>query len=463
MLIIPAERKLDWRDPPLITLLLIIINCAAFFGYQIKDQKIYPELMETYEQMQHSGKEMALYSDYLSQNKPKDWASIPLNSEEGNMILTMQLMHDMEFEEHLRTQAEFSNSQWEKEREQFEALRDKLSYVDYGFNPAQPSLIDAFVSMFLHGDFGHLLGNMIFLFIFGCALEVVMGRLAYLTTYLTTGFAATGLYWIMQWGEQGFGVGASGAIAGLMGAYLGAYQARKIQFFYWIGPYFNFMKAPALIIFPFWLGKEVIGQVFSNTNVNYWAHMGGLIGGVIITLTARPWLNLSETKLAENTEKNTFDPAQAIDDLINQLQHDKAMQLAEKLNQDHPAHPEILERLYTLKKRNRNKSFHQLVLSIIKLPRKPEIDTLIASITPSYCETPVLLKSSKLSVFWINRLIKTDHHSEAVQLTQKAFSVTSEKETLTPCIEELASYYRGRNNQHHQNLIKLLSTLTMTQ
>ncbi|WP_051786331.1 rhomboid family intramembrane serine protease [Endozoicomonas numazuensis] len=463
MLIIPAERKLDWRDPPLITLLLIIINCVVFFGYQLKDQSIYPELMETYEKMPHSETEKTLYSEYLSQNKPEDWARIPLDSEDANMILTMQLMHDMEFEEHLRTQPELTGSQWKDDRESFEQLRNQLSYIDFGFNPAQPSLIDAFVSMFLHGDFGHLLGNMIFLFIFGFALEAVMGRLAYLATYLATGFAATGLYWAMQWGEQGFGVGASGAIAGLMGAYLGAYQVRRIQFFYWIGPYFNFMKAPALIIFPFWLGKEVIGQVFGNTNINYWAHMGGLISGVIITLAARPWLNLVETKLEENTKTKTFDPIMAIDDLINQLQHDKAMQLAEKLNQDHPGNPDILERLYSLKKRNRNKSFHQLVLSIIKLPRTEANNALIASITPSYCESPTLLKNGKLSAFWINRLIKSSYYSEAYQVIQTAFAITDDKENLIPCIDELASHYRGKNDQRYQNLIKLLSSLTTTQ
>ncbi|WP_062262944.1 rhomboid family intramembrane serine protease [Endozoicomonas arenosclerae] len=463
MLIIPAERKLDWRDPPLITLLLIIINCAIFFGYQTDDQDIYPELMKTYEEMQLSDRETPLYSDYLSQHKPEVWASIPLNSEEGSMILSMQLMHDLEFEKNLREHPDFDDSQWEKDRIKFEELRNQLSYVKYGFNPATPSLIDAFVSMFLHGDFGHLLGNMIFLFIFGCALEVVMGRLAYLGTYLLTGFAATGLYWIMQWSEHGFGVGASGAIAGLMGAYLGAYQTRKIQFFYWIGPYFNFIKAPALIIFPFWLGKEVIGQVFSNTNVNYWAHMGGLISGVIITLAARPWLNLSETKLEENSEQPVFDPVQAIDDLTNQLQHDKAIQLAEKLMQEHPGNVEILERLYALKQRNRNKSYHQLVLTIIKLPRTTETDALVASITNSYCKTPTLLKSGKLSAFWINRLIKADYFPQAFILAQKALSTTQETELLAPCLEALASYFRGKNDQHYQTLIKQLSSMTETQ
>ncbi|KEQ11346.1 hypothetical protein GZ78_29155 [Endozoicomonas numazuensis] len=110
-----------------------------------------------------------------------------------------------------------------------------------------------------------------------------------------------------------------------------------------------------------------------------------------------------------------------------------------------------------------NKSFHQLTLSIIKLPRTEANITLLASISPSYCESPTLLKNGKLSAFWVNRLIKSNYYSEAFHVIQTAFAITEEKESLIPCIEELASHYRGKNDQRYQNLIKLLSSLTTTQ
>ena len=459
MLILPAERKLDWRKPPIITLLLIFINCAVFFGYQLKDGALYEELIVDFQNNGFAEQEVKLYSDHLSKTDPDKWASIPLDTEIGEDILIGSLLHDLDFEKSLRTNPDFPGSEWEMSRILIEKKRNQVSFVQYGFNPAQPSFIDAFVSMFLHGDFGHLFGNMLFLFIFGFALEAVMGRGAYLATYLLTGFTATGLYWAMEWHDNGFGVGASGAISGLMGAYLGVYRTRRIQFFYWIGPYFNFLKAPALIIFPIWLGKEVLGQLFATGNVNYWAHMGGLLGGVGIALLARPWLDLSKEEVEVQEDTPLMKALRQFDSLMNEFQYDKAQVLIERLYRDSPEDTDIVSRLYQLRKRKKDKAYHQLVLAIIKLPRTREGDWLAGEIVADYLKTPLLLKNDKVSLHWINKLLNSGQQAEALILIQHSLGRTTNKELFLPALNKLVNHFRNRNDKQHEKLVSMLHNI----
>ena len=459
MFILPAERKLNWRKPPIITLLLIIINCAVFFGYQLKDGQLYKELTEDFQNSGFAEQEIKLYSEHLSKTDPEKWASIPLDTEMGDEILIGALLHDLDFENSLRTNPDFVGTEWEMSRILIEKKRNQVSFVNYGFNPAEPSFIDAFASMFLHGDFGHLLGNMIFLFIFGFALEAVMGRGAYLATYLLTGFTATGLYWAMEWQDNGFGIGASGAISGLMGAYLGVYRNRRIQFFYWIGPYFNFFKAPALIIFPIWLGKEVAGQLFATGNVNYWAHMGGLLGGAGIALLARPWLDLSKDEVEEQVETPLMKSLKQFDDLVNNLQYDKALVLIERLYRDNPEDTEVIQRLYPLRKRKNDKAFHQLVLAIIKLPGSKTGDKLTGMMVHDYMKTPLLLKNDKISLFWINKLLSSGQQNEALLLVKHCLARTADKEAFLPALNKLVNHFRNRNEKQHEKLVSMLHSI----
>ncbi len=459
MLILPAEKKLNWRKPPVITLLLIIINCVVFFGYQLKDGQLYDQLIEDFQSSEFSEQEITLYSEHLSKTDPEKWASIPLDTDIGEEMLIGSLLHDLDFEKSLRTNSDFPGSEWEMSRILIEKTRNQVSFVKYGFNPAKPSFIDAFASMFLHGDFGHLLGNMVFLFIFGFALEAVMGRGAYLATYLLTGFAATGLYWAMEWQSNGFGVGASGAISGLMGAYLGVYRNKRIQFFYWIGPYFNFFKAPALIIFPIWLGKEAIGQFLSTGNVNYWAHIGGLLGGAGITLLARPWLNLANDEVNKPVETPLMKAIKQFDHLANELQYDKALLLIERLYRDNPENTDIIQRLYPLRKRKQDKAFHQLVLAIIKLPKSPESDQLAGMMVRDYLKTPLLLKNEKVSLFWLNKLLLSGQQEEALLLIQYCLGKTANKEQFLPALNKLVNHYRNRNEKQHEKLVSMLHSI----
>jgi len=143
-------------------------------------------------------------------------------------------------------------------------------------------------SMFLHAGWLHLISNMWTLWLFGKAVEDRMGRMRFLLFYLLTGVAAGLTHWFTNVDSTMPAVGASGAIAGVLGAYFILYpHARIIVMFPVIFLPF-FFELPALIYIGFWF----LGQVFSGTlsvlgpddvgGVAWWAHVGGFLAGVVL-------------------------------------------------------------------------------------------------------------------------------------------------------------------------------------
>jgi rhomboid family protein len=141
--------------------------------------------------------------------------------------------------------------------------------------------------MFLHGSWLHLLGNMLFLFVFGNNVEDRFGRIRYLLFYLACGYAATYGFALTQPNSQETLVGASGAIAGVLGAYLVLFpRARVISLI----PFLFFLPAqlPAWVV----LGSWFVLQYFyflgpgmaEGSNVAYFAHVVGFLAGVVLTI-----------------------------------------------------------------------------------------------------------------------------------------------------------------------------------
>ncbi len=113
-------------------------------------------------------------------------------------------------------------------------MKEKLFLVvsdRYGFKPGDFSVVTAFTHMFLHGGFGHLLGNMVFLWLVGCVLEMGCGRAVYLVIYFVGGLGAVGLFFVLNLHSIHPLVGASGAVSAVIGAYLMLYWTRKIMVF----------------------------------------------------------------------------------------------------------------------------------------------------------------------------------------------------------------------------------------
>ena len=151
-----------------------------------------------------------------------------------------------------------------------------------------------FTSMFLHGSWMHLLGNMWFLWIFGDNIEDSMGRMRYAIFYLISGIAAALLQVFITPASGIPMVGASGAISGVMGAYLILYPRVRVFALVFLGFFFTSIALPAWTMLLYWLGLQVLGAATaawgaSSGSVAFWAHFGGFIAGVVlIKLFSRP-------------------------------------------------------------------------------------------------------------------------------------------------------------------------------
>jgi membrane associated rhomboid family serine protease len=153
--------------------------------------------------------------------------------------------------------------------------------TDPGRQPAH-----VFTSMFLHGSWMHLLGNMWFLWLFGNNVEDAMGRVRYLVFYLLTGVAAALTQVVLTPGSSVPMVGASGAISGVMGAYVVLYPQVRVFVMVPLGVVMTSMAWPAWAMLGYWLllqsvsGLTVVDK--EGGGVAFWAHFGGFLAGVLL-------------------------------------------------------------------------------------------------------------------------------------------------------------------------------------
>ncbi|HSD52307.1 MAG TPA: rhomboid family intramembrane serine protease, partial [Candidatus Methylomirabilis sp.] len=178
-------------------------------------------------------------------------------------------------------------------------------YRTYGYVPADPHLGPLFTSMFIHGGWFHLIGNMLFLWLAGGALEDRWGRIFFTILYLVSGVVAALTHGVMHSQSMIPLVGASGAIAGLMGAFLVRLATTRIQFFFWIYILRGTFYAPAYVALPLWLLQQfVMARSGAAGGVAVWAHIGGFVFGAAVAILIR--LTDFETKvLAPAIEKKT--------------------------------------------------------------------------------------------------------------------------------------------------------------
>ncbi len=166
------------------------------------------------------------------------------------------------------------------------------------------SVPSIFTSMFMHGGIAHIIGNMIFLFVFGANVEDRLGRIKYLLLYLGWGaFAAIAYsgYMISAGDDSAPAIGASGAISGVLGAYLLMFPRSNI-FTIIVAFFITTVRIPAVAFIPFWFIMQVIfvltGQ--SGGGVAYAAHVGGFVAGVA---TGFAWRSLGKNRPAITTTR----------------------------------------------------------------------------------------------------------------------------------------------------------------
>tara|TARA_Y100000746_G_scaffold101863_1_gene86966 strand:+ start:66 stop:713 length:648 start_codon:yes stop_codon:yes gene_type:complete len=164
-------------------------------------------------------------------------------------------------------------------------LSENFIYT-YALIPANPSILTIFSSMFMHGGFTHIIFNMWFLWIFGDNIESVLGHKKYLLFYFLCGIGA-GLSQIQIDPESTIPmVGASGAIAGVLGAYLFRFPRATVHVLVILIIFITFIRVPAMIVIGFWFLSNLTAGIgtlgIEQTGGTAWfAHIGGFISGVL--------------------------------------------------------------------------------------------------------------------------------------------------------------------------------------
>jgi len=158
-------------------------------------------------------------------------------------------------------------------------------------------------SMFLHGSLMHLGGNLLYLWIFGDNVEDEFGRFNFILFYILCGVVAVIAQILFNTESNVPMIGASGAIAGTLGAYIVLYPRAKIFVFAWVVIFVKILKIPAFIVIGIWIGLQVM-NVFDQgvSGVAYSAHVGGFICGVILT----PFFKKKDTKIFGHNDRKSY-------------------------------------------------------------------------------------------------------------------------------------------------------------
>jgi membrane associated rhomboid family serine protease len=155
-----------------------------------------------------------------------------------------------------------------------------------------PPVLDVFASMFMHGGFLHLAGNMLYLWIFGDNIEDTLGHLKFLIFYILSGVAAALSFAFIEPGSTVPMVGASGAISGVLGAYLIRFPQARVYTLIWFLFFIRIVAIPAIFVLGFWFILQVVNGSSAiayahESGVAWFAHIGGFVFGLVVFLIFR--------------------------------------------------------------------------------------------------------------------------------------------------------------------------------
>jgi membrane associated rhomboid family serine protease len=270
---------------PWVTILLVAVNVVVFL---LTDQIVHRQSVETRRRME----EIVRYaSDHPYLNVPPAIRSIVPSSPPRT---------DLSLDTILSEQARL-DAMWAE----FEAATKHNLFRRFGYIPAEPNLLALVTSMFLHGGWLHLLSNMLFLWLAGASLEDRWGRLFYAPLYFAGGVAAALTHAVMNSQSAIPMVGASGAIAALMGAFLVRLSMTRIRFFYWFLIVRGTFVMPAYVALPLWLLQQFAMARFGMAGrVAVWAHIGGFAFGVLVAIVVK-LTEIEKNVLAPGIAKRT--------------------------------------------------------------------------------------------------------------------------------------------------------------
>lgn len=173
----------------------------------------------------------------------------------------------------------------------------------YGLPDIIPAWATTISSMFMHGGFMHLAGNMVYLWIFGDNVEDSIGRRNFVVFYVLCGIAAALSQAMVDPQSATPMIGASGAIAGVLGAYLLLYPRANIRCFLFIFIFFRLINVPAFLVLGGWIGLQFVSLGQVGSNVAYVAHIGGFLAGMALI----PFFKKPHVKLFAKPQSKAFE------------------------------------------------------------------------------------------------------------------------------------------------------------
>lgn len=391
MFFIPLDRKPDWRRPPLAVIGLVLANVLVFLLIQGNEDARLQDVLRYYED---SGL-MLMERETWEADRQESGEAMKLQNPDDPAEVFFTLLDDDDFMLRLEdgrviTGSQDQRAEWRSMRGELHALLDRVVFWRWGLRPADFDPLTTITHMFLHGGADHLLGNMIFLVLVGFLVEMTIGAPLFLSTYLVGGAMAGAADLLMAGTRFVPGVGASGAIAAMMGLYSVLFGLKRVRFFYSVGIWFDYARAPAIILLPLWLGWELFQwAMFTGSNINYAAHASGLTVGALSGLAIlyflpqrvdREFLNAPEQEAAEDNDRENADR------LLRELDFDAARPLLDRLLKIQPRDPELLRRLHQCARiYPESRDYHQTVARILGQPQGREpMDSLVLDVYRDY-------------------------------------------------------------------------------
>ncbi len=375
MIIIPLDRKLGWHNLPVVTFGIILINILCYFVWQSGDDERFLQAIDYYDESGLGDIEWKYYLEYKSQHDTAETASLP--KEPDAYLQYSHIIQDNGFMEKLLSDqvitadnTEFPD--WKKKRQQFNQLLSKVVYINWGLRTALPRWDSILGHMFLHGGIMHLLGNMIFLLAVGFLVEGAIGHAAFLICYLLVGFGSAGFDFIFRANDFTPSIGASGAVAGLMGMYTVLYWKKRIRFFYFIFVYFDYVSLPAIALLPLWIGNEVF-HIFAypDSHVNYFAHLGGLVTGALLAAALR-LLHFPMSQENDESTQTVEDFSQRFEwaqNLCDRLDYRRALPVLAELHREQPENIPVMVLLHEAARIDaQGDTFHRISQHLLSRP-----------------------------------------------------------------------------------------------
>lgn len=450
-MLMPLPERMSWKNPPIVTIILIILNISIFLIFQLKDNEAYLNASKFYGESGLANIEIKAYAKWAKENRNYDslYLDLPENTEMGETAadyLYDKMKKDNEFLKKLEDGTAISASdpdheKWVKLRTEYEKLRSEAVFYSYGFIPGERRPVSYISHMFLHGGFSHLIGNMIFLWITGVFLEAGTGGAVFLTLYLIGGLASVLGFSLFTGDSMVPLVGASGAISAIMGAFSVIYRMKPVRVFINLGIYIDTIKIPAIVFLPLWLGNEIY-SFYSDTSssVAYMAHASGLAAGAVMGLSAARSGLVKKDKIDEDGDEKT-DPSQ--EKLVRAMNHlsrleiDKAIEVLNSILETDPNHEEAARKLFDIQKnRGDVEGLHGAASRYLKLLVASTTDpSRIADVYDSYVaivQRPRL--EPRLYAEIALRMAISGRHEKALALAIAVTRISSDDDKKIPVV-----------------------------